>query len=70
LPSAEAKELCALLYLGRDGLAGIPLNEVIEIQRSEVESKSCQEITQELMADVSLADELYAGLRLLELSCN
>lgn len=65
LPNADAKELCALLYLGRDGLDGIPLNDVIAIQRDEVAPKSRQEITQELMAELSLADDLLAGLELI-----
>lgn len=65
LSNADAKELCALLYLGRDGLDGIPLNDVIAVQRDEVAPKSRQEITQELMAELSLADDLLAGLELI-----
>jgi hypothetical protein len=65
LSNADAKELCALLYLGRDGLDGIPVNDVIAIQREEVAPKSRQEITQELMEDLSLADDLLAGLELI-----
>ena|GEM_PF-6311554 len=65
LSETAAKELCALLYLGRDGLDGIQVDKVIAVQLDEVAPKSRQEITQELMADLSLADDLLAGLELI-----
>lgn len=60
----DAQEFQALMYIGRDGLEGESLVDVIKFQREQAAARTEKDIKRSLYEKVPLASYLRDGLRL------